>query len=259
MPGVDDQQRRAVVVVEEMVVGVDQLGQILLGELPLEGALPAADPCHAGGDVGGEVDDQIGARHLRLERRVELLVEHQLVVGERQVGEDPVLLEAVVGHQELLEELALHRLLLLLEPLEDEVELGLEGRARTVLVEVGEERVVDVLEHAHRLEPAGDQVDERRLADPDRAVDRDVAVRERVGQGSVQRSRDGVGEASTGRPVRRRGGPAGRGCRARPVRSRPPARSARARRGSAAGPSPLRPCGRSSPRPPCRRDRRRQS
>src|SRR4029079_9129949 len=69
---------------------------------------------------------------------------------------------------------ALVHLLLLLVAREQEVELGLERRPRPVLVEVGEERVVDVLEQLDPLEALAQLLHQGGLAYPDRAVDGQV-------------------------------------------------------------------------------------
>jgi hypothetical protein len=60
------------------------------------------------------VHHEIGPRNVVCELVVELVVEHDLCVGEREVREDPVLRERVVGDDEVLEEVDLGDLLLLL-------------------------------------------------------------------------------------------------------------------------------------------------
>ncbi len=200
---VDHQHRRPPVVVVEVVVGVDQLHQVVPRDVALVGALAAADAGEAGVDVGLQVDHEVRRRHLRLEHGEELVVDQELVVGEVQVGEDPVLVEGVVGDHQALEKLALDDLLLLLEARQQEVELGLEGGARAVLVELVEERVLDVLEHLDPLEAAGQELDQRGLADPDGAVDRQVVVGQRIGaqgEASVERRRPGSGPERSGPP-----------------------------------------------------------
>ena len=53
-----------------------------------------------------QVDDQLRARHAFRQQRVELLVHEQLAVLEVQVGEEPALLEHVVGDGRVREEVA---------------------------------------------------------------------------------------------------------------------------------------------------------
>jgi len=127
-------------------------------DLPLEAARPLLDPRHAGVDVRRQEEHEIGHRDLRLQRHVELVVDREVVVAQRQVGEDPVLLEGVVGDDQPLEELLLDDVLLLLVARQQEIGLRLEGGARPVLVELGEEGVLDVLEDLDRLEPADQTV-----------------------------------------------------------------------------------------------------
>src|SRR6185295_8491961 len=63
---------------------------------------------------------------------------------------------------------------LLLEPRQQEIELGLEGGARLVLVEVGEEGIADVLEQLHPFEALAQALDQGGLAHPDGPVDGQV-------------------------------------------------------------------------------------
>ena len=53
-------------------------------------------------------------------------------------------------------------------------ELVLKSGALFLLVELGEKRIVDVFQDLSAVKPAGEQLDERRLADADGSVDRDV-------------------------------------------------------------------------------------
>jgi len=68
---------------------------------------------------------------------------------------------------------------MLLVAREEEENLHLERGAAASLVERVEKRVLDVLEQLHALEAGGQPIDQRRLADSDRALDRDVACGQR--------------------------------------------------------------------------------
>ena len=57
---------------------------------------------------------------------------------------------------------------------EREEELGLERGAGAAGVEVGEERILALVEHHRRVEPRPEPIRERRLADSERPLDRDV-------------------------------------------------------------------------------------
>ena len=70
---------------------------------------------------------------------------------------------------------------MLLVAREQEEQLDLERRAFLAAVERLQERVLNVLENLDALEPGGEQLDERGLADADRALDGDVASGERYG------------------------------------------------------------------------------
>ena len=81
----------------------------------------------------------------------------------------------VVGHDEIGEEVDLRDLALLLVAGEEKEELRLKRRTCLLLVEVSQERVVDVLENLRPMEAPREHFDERRLSDADRTVDRDMA------------------------------------------------------------------------------------
>jgi hypothetical protein len=80
----------------------------------------------------------------------------------------------VVGHDEGREEVDLRELALLLVARQEKEELRLKRGALLALVELRKKRVVHVLQDLRAMEPPRQHLDERRLADPDRAVDRDV-------------------------------------------------------------------------------------
>ena len=82
--------------------------------------------------------------------------------------------------QQAVEEALLGDVLLLLEAGEEEVDLGLEGGAGAVLVELAEERVAHVFEDLHAVEAGGEHLHEGGLADPDGAVHGQVVERERA-------------------------------------------------------------------------------
>ena len=119
---------------KEVIVCPVHLGQVALRDIPLHIAASATDPLQQ--DVGGrlQVDDQIRLRDLLLQDRIELLVDHQLIVAQAQIGEDLVLGEDVVAQHDLVEQVRLRQPLVLPESAEEEEQLALEGRARAILV-----------------------------------------------------------------------------------------------------------------------------
>ena len=72
---------------------------------------------------------------------MDLIVEHQLVGREIQVGENPIFAEQIVGNRRLLEKLLLNQFALLPVADEHEVELGGEGVLVGILVKARDERV----------------------------------------------------------------------------------------------------------------------
>ena len=158
---------------EEVVVSPVELGDVGVGDLALVVPLAPADPLHQDLVSGLEVDDQIGVGHLLLQDPVHLLVQHELRVGEIQVGEDLVLCEDVIADDRLPEQVPLRQLLLPAVAVQQEEELALEGGAGPVLIEVVQERVLGALEDLARLQAGGEELDEARLADPDRSLDGD--------------------------------------------------------------------------------------
>src|SRR5258706_2308857 len=180
------QERAVTEVVEEVIVGLDEALEVIRPDSPLVGARPLLDPREARVDRGRQVDDEVGPRDRFRERRVEPVVRAYLFVGQRQVREDLVLGERVVGDDEVPEEVDLRDLALLLIAREEEVDLRLERGALLPGVEVREERVRDVLEDLRPREPLREQPDERRLPDADRPLDGDVPERKRLGSGSGQ-------------------------------------------------------------------------
>src|SRR5438552_172594 len=182
---VDDEQRSFVPAVEEIVVGARQLGQVVGVEPALE--LPSAllDAPEQDVEAGLQVDDQVGLQDAGPEVLVDALVEAELVRVERDRGEDPVLGEQVVRDGHAVEEILLEQVLLLLEAREQEEELGLEGVLLPVLVEAREERVLlDDLVQPPAAEALAQRARQRRLPDPDRPFDHDVAVLQPVHRGA---------------------------------------------------------------------------
>ena len=144
------------VVEEVVVVGAVDLGQVLLREM-LSSGRPRwrmRRDQHLGRRL--QVHDEVRTRHALRQQRVELLVHEQLAVLEVQVGEEPALLEHVVGDGRVREEVPLQQLLLLAVAREQEEELRLERRARPPVVERLQERVLSpLLEQRGRVQPLG--------------------------------------------------------------------------------------------------------
>src|SRR5437588_8610185 len=173
--GVDDQERRLVPAVEEVVVGARELGEVLDIEAALELAAALLDAREQDVEPGLQVDDQVRLEDPRPEMLVDALVEGQLVGVERDRREDPVLREQVVRDGHAVEQVLLEQVLLLLEAGEQEEELCLERVLLAVLVEAREERVLlhDLVQSA-TAEPLAQRARQRRLPDADGTLDHDV-------------------------------------------------------------------------------------
>src|SRR6516225_2855417 len=130
--------------VEVVVVGFDQLGQVFRGESLLKRAGCFLNPLHAGLERPLQVNHQVRFRHRFRKKAVELVVDQKLRVVQVQTGKDLVLGEVIVGKHQRGEKIDLGDLPLLLITREKEKELCLERRTDLLLVEVGEKRVVDV-------------------------------------------------------------------------------------------------------------------
>ena len=175
--------------VEVVVVGLDQLRQVLRRDPLLVGGRAPLDALHAGLQRPLQIEDEVRPGDGLGEKRVEAVVDHQLRVVQVQAREDLVLGEVVIRHDEVREEVDLGDLTLLLVAGKEKEELRLESRARLLLVELGKEGVVHVLQDLGAVEPFGEQVHERRLADSDRSIDRHVAQRDVAFRGNRHRAR----------------------------------------------------------------------
>jgi hypothetical protein len=121
-----------------------------------------------------QVDDEIGRRRVAREQIVQTLIDEELVVVEIQIREDLVLVEELVADRHLREEIRLAERRLLTMAAQEIEELGLQGGARPIGVEVLEERVFGVLEHDRGIEARAEALRERGFAGANRTLDRDV-------------------------------------------------------------------------------------
>jgi len=81
-----------------------------------------------------QIDDEVGRWCLRSQLREDLLIELQLVVGQRESREQRVLVEQEVGKEQFLEHVQLAQIRQLLYALEQEEELGRQGIAGAIAV-----------------------------------------------------------------------------------------------------------------------------
>src|SRR5512140_3331960 len=137
---VHDQERRLVVVEEEVVVRARERVEPRRVEAALEVPSSSSHPSEEDVRPRLQIDDEVGPDDARPEQLVDALVEAELLRRERQGREDPVAREEVVGDRGLAEEVLLEQGLLLLEPREQEEELRLERVLLPVRVEPPEKR-----------------------------------------------------------------------------------------------------------------------
>ena len=95
---------------------------------------------------------------------------------------DLVAIEEVVADGDLVEQIRLPQRGLLPVSAQQVEQLRLQRRARAVCVEVGEKRIVLLFEDDRGIQALREVFGERRLADADRALDRDVTE----GQGCAE-------------------------------------------------------------------------
>src|SRR5262249_14428408 len=173
--GLDHEQRRRVVVEEEMMVRLVQLAQVL--RIRLERVRFGISPPRATAPqqyVGGrlQVEHEIWCRDVAREELVQRLVDVQLIVVEVQKREDLVLVEQIVADGDLTEQIGLTERRLLSMAREQIKELSLQRRSGTAGIEVGDEWIVGFLEHDGRIEARAEPFGESTLPDADRAFDR---------------------------------------------------------------------------------------
>ena len=174
---VHDQQRRLLVVVEEVRIGLVELLEVGPVDELLHPDPPPRDALHQHIYRCLQVDHEVGLRRIDDEPRVDLFVQRILGILERDPGEQAVLLEQVIRHPHRREQVLLTQARQLLRVLEEEVQLRRQGRTDRIAVEAFEERVaVGLLLHRLRTPGVGEAARERGLADPDRTFDDDETM-----------------------------------------------------------------------------------
>ena len=160
-----------------MIVRLDQLAEVLVvrqrdGVRILLQSLPYALPHQVRRRL--QIDDQVGRDEVGGQQVVQPLIDEQLVVVQIEVGVDLVLVEEVVRDDQLIEQIGLPQRRLLPVPREQRKQLRLERRARTTGVQVGDERVVGIVENRCRVEPKCEMSGQGRLAGANRTFDGEV-------------------------------------------------------------------------------------
>jgi hypothetical protein len=127
---------------EIIVVGLDQHLKILQIHILLIRDASRLDPMKQYLWFGLQEDDQVWWRDLSIEEVKNLFVKGDLMVVQIDGGEDTVFVKEVVTKSDLVEQIELGDFPLLLKTIQQEEDLGLKGIFFTILIEIGEERVV---------------------------------------------------------------------------------------------------------------------
>src|SRR5574337_1080767 len=173
--GIDDQQRCRRVVKEKMVIGCVHVLQIRPFEFPLGGSRSRLNSPDQDIRTRLQIEDKVRFDDARLQKRLQPLIERQFVVVKRQIREDLILDKQIVADQRLLEEIDLGKLLLLAEPVQEVIELGLKGVPTHVGIESNNEGIfIRTLQQRSGLQALRQQLGQARLSDTDRAFDYDV-------------------------------------------------------------------------------------
>jgi hypothetical protein len=177
MLGIDGEHRGRIVLIEEARVGFRQPHQVFLRNIVLVGDVAALYPLDQGLRRRLQVDHEIRRRRLRFQMGVDLPVEGELVVVQRETREQGILLDHEIGDRDPGEQVELRQRAHLRRALEQEKELGRQRMARAILVEAGQERVgVGIFQQRQAAGALAQHARERGLAGADRAFDDDVAV-----------------------------------------------------------------------------------
>src|SRR6266436_2449803 len=115
--GVHDQDRAPVEMIEKTVVAVREQGEVFRADRTLEFYAAPAHALMERGWLRLQVDDEVGPRSLRLERVEYLLIQVQLIPGERQAREKRVLFQEKIAHGHPVEQVHLREFAQLADPL----------------------------------------------------------------------------------------------------------------------------------------------
>src|SRR5919106_702877 len=159
-----------------MVVRLVQLADVLIverNEIAVRpGPFAQPPPEYISGRL--QVDHEIWRCQPRRQHVVETLIDEELVVVEIQIRVNLVAVEEVIRDGELAEEIGLPQRRLLAVTRERVEQLRLKRSASPTRVEVGQKRIVGFIKHHGCIEPRAETIGERRLADADRPLDRNV-------------------------------------------------------------------------------------
>ncbi len=142
--------------VKEPRVALGEEGKVVLADAALVSGGATPHPLDQRRGLCLQVDHQFRLGRLRADRVIDLLVQHELVRGERGAGKERILVNQEIGDHGPAEQVGLHERLELSDSLEQKKELRRQRIARHVLVEASQERVLPrLLQHRFGIEALG--------------------------------------------------------------------------------------------------------
>src|SRR3569832_1610850 len=172
--GIDDQQRRGIVVIEEQRISIGETLQI--GRI--HQTLVGDDALEQHPDRRLQIDHKIRLRRHHREVLINLLVQLQLIIIEGELREEAILLQQEVADQAAAEHIALPQMLQLLHALQQKRQLGRQrGLARVLIKALEKGIVLSTLQQQFTAEGRSEPTRKTGLADAYRSLDDDVAGR----------------------------------------------------------------------------------
>src|SRR5512135_1259702 len=169
------QQRRLIIVMEELAIAVSQARQIIIrnGSLITVAAPPHTLRQRISGSL--QVYHQVGRGRLRRQALIDGLVELVLVVAQSQARKQRILLEQVVGDGAALEQIHLRHVARFIDALKQEKQLRGQSVTHRVLIETRQERIVlRLFQQELRFGIIGQALRQTGLADTDGTFHYDI-------------------------------------------------------------------------------------
>src|SRR3569833_2459194 len=176
--GIDDQQRRGIVVIEEQRISIGETLQIGRFHQTLVGDAALLDALEQHPDRRLQIDHKIRLRRHHREVLINLLVQLQLIIIEGELREEAILLQQEVADQAAAEHIALPQMLQLLHALQQKRLLGRQrGLARVLIKALEKGIVLSTLQQQFTAEGRSEPTRKSGLVVAYRSLDDDVAGR----------------------------------------------------------------------------------
>ena len=176
--GIDDEERRGIVAVEEARIRLGEFLEIAALDMLLIADAALGDAVHQHIDRRLQIHHQVGLGRIHHHPLVDPLVERIFRIVERHAREQPILFEQIVRDAHRAEQILLPNLFELARALEQEEQLGLKRRRARILVEALEEGIlIRLLQHELTAQGLRQQPREAGLAHAYRPLDDDESVR----------------------------------------------------------------------------------